>query len=190
MPESASEIYRRSADALRMPPVEEWASFPFEGEMRPRALQPPEDEPALEGAGGVDCRACSLPDEEFLWTDERWRLSAFEPGGLPVVVILEPREHYAAPGDLPDDLARECGVLLGRVERAVRSLDGIERVHLGRWGEGAEHLHWWFMGRPAGLAQLRSSFASIWDDVLTPTPQDVWRDNLARVVAHLRSGQR
>ena len=49
MPESASEIYRRSADALRMPPVEEWASFPFEGDMRPRALKEPEEEPALAG---------------------------------------------------------------------------------------------------------------------------------------------
>ena len=94
---------------------------PFDGDMRPRALRPPEDEPALEGEGGVDCRACTLPDDEFLWTDERWRLSAFEPSGLPVVVILEPREHHAAPGDLPEDLARECGVMLGRVERAVRS---------------------------------------------------------------------
>jgi hypothetical protein len=68
MPESASEIYRRSADALRMPPVEEWPSFPFDGDMRPRALQPPADEPALEGEEGVDCRACTLPDDEFLWT--------------------------------------------------------------------------------------------------------------------------
>jgi hypothetical protein len=25
--------------------------------------------------------------------------------------------------------------------------------------------------------------------VLPPTPQDIWRDNLARVVEHLRSGQ-
>jgi hypothetical protein len=46
------------------------------------------------------------------------------------------------------------------------------------------------MGRPAGLTQLMSSFAAIWDDVLPPTPQDVWRDNLVRVVEHLRAGQR
>jgi hypothetical protein len=35
-----------------------------------------------------------------------------------------------------------------------------------------------------------SSFAAIWDDVLPPTPQDVWQDNLARVVEHLRTHQR
>jgi diadenosine tetraphosphate (Ap4A) HIT family hydrolase len=190
VPESARDIYRRSVDALRMPPVEEWETFPFDGEMRPRALLAPADEPALEGEGGVACRACTKPDDECLWTDERWRLSALPPSGLPVILILEPRAHYAAPGDLPDDLAAECGVMLGRVERAVRSLDGIGRVHVCRWGEGAEHLHWWFLGRPSGLTQLMSSFAAIWDDVLPPTPQDVWQDNLARVVEHLRSDQR
>ena len=43
------------------------------------------------------------------------------------------------------------GVMLGRVERAVLSVGEIGKVHIGRWGEGAEHLHWWFIGRPAGL---------------------------------------
>ena len=34
---------------------------------------------------------------------------------------------------------------------------------------------------PAGFAQLRSSFAAIWDDVLPPTPEGVWRENVAAV---------
>lgn len=71
-----------------------------------------------------------------------------------------------------------------------RSVDGIARVRVCRWGEGAEHLQWWFLGRPSGLTQLMSSFAAIWDDVLPPTPENVWQDNLARVVEHLRSDQR
>ena len=190
MPESASEIHRRSADALRMPPVEEWASFPFDGDMRPRALRPPEDEPALRARGRrlprVHPSRRRVPVDRRALAAERVRAQRAARGGDPRAA----RAH-AAPGDLPDDLARECGVMLGRVERAVRSLDGIGRVHVCRWGEGAEHLHWWFMGRPAGLTQLMSSFAAIWDDVLPPTPQDVWRDNLARVVEHLPApGQR
>ena len=50
----------------------------------------------------------------------------------------------------------------------------------------------WLLGRPAGLTQLMSSFAAIWDDVPapTPTPEDVWHDNLAQVVEHLGGGQR
>jgi hypothetical protein len=59
------------------------------------------------------------------------------------------------------------------------------RLTRGGWGEGAEHLHWWFLGRPSGLRQLMSSFAAIWDDVLAPTPEEVWRENLDRVVAAL-----
>ena len=184
MPETPQEIYARSVDALRMPAVQEWPTWPFEGELRPRRLEPPE--PAIEGAGGVDCGACGTADDEYLWTNARWRLRSFEPNGLPVVVLLEPREHYDSPAALPEELAREQGVMLGRVERAVLSVGGIGRVHIGRWGEGAEHLHWWFIGRPAGFAQLRSSMAELWDEVLPPTPREIWDDNLARVVAALR----
>jgi hypothetical protein len=43
------------------------------------------------------------------------------------------------------------------------------------------------MGRPARLEQLRSSFAAIWDDILPPTPEDVWRANLDLVGAALGS---
>lgn len=187
MAETPAQLYARAAGALRRPPLEEWESFPFAGDVRPRALQPPIDpETPRHGEGGVDCGACAAPDSGYLWTDERWRLRALgEPSGLPVVVLLEPRDHYDAPGDLPTDLAAELGVLLGRVERAVLSVRDVARVHSGRWGEGSAHLHWWFMGRPAGFEQLRSSFAAIWDDVLPPTPDDVWRDNLAVVAAAL-----
>ena len=189
MPESPDELHRRCVDALRTPPVHEWDSWPFEGELRPRALRPPDPEPVIAGAGGVDCPACTKPDSDYLWTDERWRLmSTHEPGGLPVVVLLEPREHASGPADLPEELARDMGVMLGRVERAVLSVGQIGKGHIGRWGEGAEHLHWWFIARPAGMGQLRSSFAEIWDEVLPPTPQDVWDDNLARVVAAMEQG--
>ena len=75
------------------------------------------------------------------------------------------------------------GPLLARVERAARAAGDIGRVHIGRWGEGSEHLHWWFMGRPARMRQLSDSFAAIWDDILPPVPDDVWRESLERVVA-------
>jgi len=129
----------------------------------------------------VGCRACSAPDDDYLWVDDAWRLHAPEPNGLPVVVLLEPRVHHTEPGDLPDEVARDLGSMLCRVERAVRSVDHIERVHVCRWGDGAEHLHWWFMARPSGLPQLMGSFAAIWDDVLPPTPREIWDANLAQV---------
>ena len=187
MPETPEQIYARAANALRMPPVEEWETFPFEGDLRPRALQSPvEHEQPRLGAGGVDCRRCTAPDDEFIWTNERWRLHALDaPTGLPVNVILVPREHFAELGDLPDELAAELGILLGRIERAVRSVGEIGRVHVCKWGDGGEHLHWWFMARPARIPQLIGSFAAIWDDILPPVPEGVWRENLAAVAAAL-----
>jgi diadenosine tetraphosphate (Ap4A) HIT family hydrolase len=102
-----------------------------------------------------------------------------------VIVLLEPREHHAEPGDLPDELAQEMGVMLGRVERAIRSIGEIGRVHVCRWGDGSEHLHWWFLGRPARVPQLLGTFAAVWDDILPPLPEEVWRANLAAVAAAL-----
>jgi diadenosine tetraphosphate (Ap4A) HIT family hydrolase len=190
VPETPEELYERAKDALRMPPVEEWETWPFEGELRPRPLLPPEPrERARHGEGGVDCRRCAAGDDAYLWTGGRWRLFALDaPTGLPVVLLLEPRDHYAEPGDLPDELAAELGLLLARVERAIRSVGEIGRVHVCRWGDGGEHLHWWFIARPARTPQLLGSFAAIWDDVLPPLPEDVWRANLDAVARALSAG--
>ena len=186
MPETPEELYERVKGSLRMPPVEEWDTFPFDGEMTPRALLPPvEQEKPRQGEGGIDCRRCTASDDEYIWTSERWRLLALGPTGLPVVVMLEPRAHFGEPGDLPDVLAAELGVLLARTERAIRSIGDIGRVHVCRWGDGGEHLHWWFMARPARTPQLIGSFAAIWDDILPPLPDEVWRANVDAVVAAL-----
>ena len=190
VPETPEELHARVAGDLRVPPVHEWDSWPFEGELRVKALRPPEPDPVIPGTGGVDCEACQRPDSDYLWTDERWRLTSLpEPGGVPVIVLLEPREHYAVPADLPDELARDQGVMLGRVERAVLSVGGVGKVHIGAWGEGLAHLHWWFIARPAGFAQMRSSFNEIWDEVLPPLPREIWEDNLRIVVEALNASR-
>jgi diadenosine tetraphosphate (Ap4A) HIT family hydrolase len=187
MPESPERFHARVVDALRAPPVETWDTWPFEGDLQPKALAPPVAEEApRHGEGGADCRRCTARDDEYVWTNENWRLHALDPpSGLPVVLLLESRAHYSEPGDLPDQLASELGILIGRLDRAIRSVDGVGRVHVGRWGEGGAHLHWWFMGRPARIEQLRSSFAAIWDEVLPPTPDEVWQENIRIVVASL-----
>jgi diadenosine tetraphosphate (Ap4A) HIT family hydrolase len=107
-----------------------------------------------------------------------------KPSGLPVIVILQPRAHTDL-GDLPADLAVELGPLIVRVERAVAAVGEIGRVHVGRWGDGSAHLHFWFIARPAGMPQLRTSFAAIWDDILPPLPEELWRENLALVARAL-----
>jgi diadenosine tetraphosphate (Ap4A) HIT family hydrolase len=185
MPEHAHDRRTGPTGALRTPPVGEWDSWPFEGDVVPKALRAPEPEPPRDGEGGRSCEACGQPDADYIWTDEHWRLRAFPPSGLPFVGILEPREHVDGPRDLSDAMLADMGIVLARVERAVLAIESIERVHILRYGEGAAHLHWWFMGRPTGLRQTASGFAMIWDDVLPPTPEAAWYSNISTVVAAL-----
>ena len=184
--EAPEELYERASGALRAPDVGKWISWPFAGDVAPRDLLPPiEAEQPRHGAGGAGCRGCLDPEDEFVWTDDRWRIRALPPSGLPLVVILEPRAHVVELDDLGDEGAADLGRMLVRVERAVRSIGHIGRVHVCRWQDGSEHLHWWFMARPVRLPQVRGTFAAIWDDVLPPLPDDVWRANVDAFVAAL-----
>jgi hypothetical protein len=72
-----------------------------------------------------------------------------------------------------------------RLERAIRSIEGVARVHINRWGDGSAHLHLWFLARPYGRLQLRGTFLSLWDDILPPIAEPEWRENLALVAAWL-----
>jgi hypothetical protein len=169
-----------------LPDFTRWPSFPFEGDMRVKKLAPPvEVEPPRSGEDGSDCVACATPDDAYIWVSERWRVRAMDrPTGLPMVLILECRSHLDL-GDLPNLFAAELGVMTVRLERAVRSLDGVARVHVNRWGDGSAHLHMWFLARPYGRLQLRGTFLSLWDDILPVIPEPQWRENLALVAAWL-----
>lgn len=174
------------SDNPPMPPLDEWPTFPFEGDLRLKPLdEPVETEPPRHGENPTECLACNAPDSNYIWVNERWRVrSSDRPTGLPIVLILEPRSHLDL-GDLPNLLAAELGVMTVRVERAMRSLDGVARVHVNRWGDAASHLHVWFLARPQGRLQLRGTFLSLWNDLLPPVPEEPWRENLALVAAWL-----
>jgi diadenosine tetraphosphate (Ap4A) HIT family hydrolase len=194
MAESAEELYRRALDAadadgrLPLPPLHDWETFPFEGDIRVRPLRPPADEPPRLGGDPDDCWRCRRSHADAIWSDERWLLAPLEkPSGLPVIVILQPREHCDL-GDMPSHLAEELGPLIVRIERAVDSVGNIGRVHVGRWGDGSAHLHFWFIARPARLPQLRTSFAAIWDDIIPPMPEELWRENLVAVARAMAAG--
>jgi hypothetical protein len=169
-----------------LPDFTRWPSFPFEGDMRVKPLAAPvEVEPPRSGEDAADCVACNTPDDAYIWVSERWRVRAMDrPTGLPMVLILECRSHLDL-GDLPNLLAAELGVMTVRLERAIRSLDGVARVHVNRWGDGSAHLHLWFLARPYGRLQLRGTFLSLWDDILPVIPEPQWRENLALVAAWL-----
>jgi diadenosine tetraphosphate (Ap4A) HIT family hydrolase len=187
--ETPEELYARAHGRLRRPPLEDWVTFPFEGETRVRELLPPvAEEPPRTGEGGDPCWPCEHGVEGAIWSNERWALFPMrEPSGMPVVVILSPRAHHDM-GDLPDELQAELGPLLVRIERAVASVGEIGRVHVCRWGDGGAHFHVWFIARPARLPQLKGSFVAIWDDVLPPLPEELWRANLDAVARALSAG--
>lgn len=171
--------------AKELPDFVSWSTFPFDGEFKIRALDPPvELEPDREGEDPNTCTACKRPDDEYIWVDNRWRLRALGPTGLPIVLMLETRSHLDL-GDLPNLLATEMGILTVRLERAIRCVDGVARVHVNRWGDGSAHLHLWFLARPYGQLQLRGTFLSLWDDVLPPVAERSWRENVAFVAAYL-----
>ena len=199
MAESAEEIYERAlaaADAegrLPMPDVGDWEAFPFEGDLRVRPLLPPlaVEAPPLaveaprRGEDPQECSTCTNGARDAIWSDHRWLLLARQEGsGFPLVVILCTREHVDL-GELNQELAGELGALIVRIDRAINRLEGIGRVHVCRWGDGSFHFHIWFMARPARLPQVRTSLAAIWDDILPPTPAEVWRENYTIVARAL-----
>lgn len=174
-------------DSPSLPDFVRWPQFPFEGDLQVRPFEPAGEEEPRDGEDPEQCPACNAKDEAYIWVSDRWRVrTSGEPTGLPIVLRLESRSHLDL-GDLPNLLAAELGVMTVRLERAVRSLPGVARVHVNRWGDGLAHLHLWFFARPVGQSQLRGSFLSLWNDILPPISEEEWRDNLGLVAAWLAS---
>jgi diadenosine tetraphosphate (Ap4A) HIT family hydrolase len=165
-----------AADAeLRLPlsRMTEWDISPFEQSgLRVSPLRPPVvPEPPRHGEHPADCTSCSRRDQG-LWLDEHWRLTKLSGVGVPLVLMLHPRDHYDL-ADLPDELAAELGVLAKHVTRHVQALPHIGNAHVYRFGDGGAHLHVWFFARPEGQRQLLGSWLVVWDDLLPEYPSAV-----------------
>jgi hypothetical protein len=169
-----------------LPAFVSWPTFPFRGAFEPRRLEPAvAEEPAREGDDPESCKACGGADSDYIWVSDRWRVRASDGHvGLPVVLVLESRSHLDL-GDLPNLLAAELGVMAVRLERAIRSLPGVARVHVNRWGDDSAHLQVWFYARPMGQLQLRGGFLPMWNDLLPPIPDETLRSSIALVSAWL-----
>jgi diadenosine tetraphosphate (Ap4A) HIT family hydrolase len=158
-----------------------WDISPFEpGGLRVAPLRPPVlPEPARQGEERLDCESCRCRDEG-IWIDDRWRLGRVAGAGVPLVLMLHPRDHYDM-ADLPDELAAELGVLTAHIVRQVEALPHISRAHVYRIGDGGAHLHVWFFARPAGQAQLYGSWLVVWDDLLPEYPAAAAKADAAAV---------
>lgn len=179
MPLSPDEFYanaRAVADAdgrLPLARMTGWDVSPFEQQgLRVSPLRPPVmPEPARQDEDPASCTTCSRRDVG-IWFDDRWRLNRLPGVGIPLALMLYPRDHYDL-ADLPDERAAELGVLTIHIARHVEALPHIARSHVYRIGDGGAHLHVWFFARPAGQAQLYGSWLVVWDDLLPEYPADV-----------------
>jgi diadenosine tetraphosphate (Ap4A) HIT family hydrolase len=159
-----------------------WDVSPFEPDgLRVSPLRPPVlPEKARDAEDPADCGACRHRDDG-LWFNERWRLTRISGVGVPLVLMLMPRDHYDLT-DLPDEMAAELGLLSTRIARHVEALPHISRCHVYRIGDGGAHLHIWFFARPEGQAQLFGSWLVVWDDLLPEYPEDVAAADAGAVV--------
>ena len=182
------EFYRHAAAVadsegrLPLARMTGWDISPFDLDgLRVAPLRPPVlPEPARHGEDPADCSACRDRDEG-IWFNDHWRLARIPRVGVPLALMLYPRDHYDM-ADLPDELAAELGLLSTRLVRHIQALPHISRAHLYRVGDGGAHLHVWFFARPEGQAQLYGSWLVVWDDLLPEYPADV-ADADAAIVA-------
>jgi hypothetical protein len=179
---------RGAADAEARLPLSRmtgWDISPFEpGGLRVSPLRPPVlPEPPRHGEDPADCASCRARDEG-IWLDDHWRLTRIEKVGVPLVLMLHPRDHHDL-DDLPDGLAAELGVLTAHVARHVQALPHISRSHVYRIGDGGAHLHIWFFARPEGQSQLYGSWLVVWDDLLPEYPEEIAAADAATVAEAL-----
>lgn len=185
MAESPEALYARIVDQvgpggrLPMTPAATWDAFPWEvldGVMVPKVLAPPLDvaTPREGDPGGKECGTCgNASSDSLLWENDGWTLRPVTRGGLPLILMLETKEHLDFT-DLSDEQASELGRLSLWIARIMESLDNIGRTHVMRIGDGGAHLHVWFIGRPDRFGQILGSFAIEYDDMLPTTPEDLW----------------
>ena len=140
---------------------------------RPLA-EPVIPEPPRRGdAGGEPCGVCPGGDgPETIWSDDNWILNHGLQTSLAGAVWLTTRVHLDSFADLAPELARDFGVLTGRIDRALFALPNVARVHLYRWGDGGAHFHVWFLPRPLGMLQAQKMMLPLWEELLPAAPAE------------------
>jgi len=135
------------------------------------------------GEDPAECRICGDRDKG-IWFNERWRLDRVSGGGVPLILMLYPRDHYDL-ADLSDEMAAELGLLGTRIVRHMQALPHVARAHMYRFGDGAAHLCLWFFARPEGQGQFFGSWLPVWDDLLPEYPADLADADAALIAAAL-----
>lgn len=194
MPESPEEIHARVVAAvgesgrLPMPDLAAEDAFPWEvvdGVLVPKVLPAPvEFEAPRAGLGDAGCGICEGSSEAVrIWEGDAFHVARpTRPSGFPLTLFLNADEHLDLP-ELDDEQAAEFGRITVWLTRIIEGLPHVGRVHVNRWGDGTEHLHTWFVARPARLPGVRGWLAAAWAYALPPVDEDVWLADCA-AVAH------
>src|SRR3954454_7840285 len=100
--------------------------FPINTDLTVKPLQPRVvPEPPRAGEGGVDCPTCAKTDDDYVWTDDTWRLRPYKPTPVRGLLLLEPRAHIDSFSDFPPPLLDAIGPMIARVEAAILSIGDI-----------------------------------------------------------------
>ena len=160
--------------------------FPVTGsDLRVKELLPRADTDLLRSGepGAEPCMSCASTDDEFLWTNERWRVRAGRRAAVKQVV-LETRAHVDML-DMPATEAAELGPTLQRIERAMLATGDVGRVHVHRWGDGGSHFHLWLYGRPFGDRQMLGFGLVLWAMLLPPLTEAEWSAAMDAIAKNL-----
>ena len=181
-------------ERLAVPDVVSWPIFPFEGDMRVRAIEPRHDKERIRNGdpGGDPCFRCNPaeardPDRAAIWQNDRWAVYPLTFNERPTpfpAYMLETVEHFDL-DDLTEAMAAEMGVLSLRLNHAIMATGTVGRVHINRWGDGAAHFHLWFLGRPTGAWQFSGYTLALWGFTLPGLPADELAENHKIVAASL-----
>lgn len=181
------EFFDRARDAadedgrLEPGPMTRWDVFPYESvtvaPLTELELPEPRGDTSTEG-----CRVCRGQDDtaHVLWSSESFVVARPTSTSLMFWATVSLRTHRTL-DELDGHELAEMGQVLGRVFRAVSSLDGVGRVHINKWENNTGHLLWNLLARPEGVLQLRGSNLPAWADMLPAVPEAELAHRAARV---------
>jgi hypothetical protein len=162
-------------EAMKASPI-----FPFTGDIGVQTLRPFADTEHVRAGepGGPPCDCTQAPDSDRAWPTIWSDSFTFEPDNIGMDFE-----------DFDEELAAEFGVMCIRVDRAIRALGGVGRVHMNRWGDGGSHFHVWFLGRPFGASQLSGFTMPFWGFILPSLSDEVHQENDRAVAETLTASE-
>ena len=132
---------------LPVPDVVNWPIFPFKGELQVRTVRPfaETEYPRSGEPEGPPCHCSGRPEAEqpaaSSWESDDWlvRPIRFGDTAAPFPAYMLETVNHIDFEDFDDEMAADFGVISVRLERAIRGLGTVGRVHVNRWGDGGSH---------------------------------------------------